>query len=93
MNKSTEQDFISEGGLVFFDGIRFVAWDERKQYKEWVNRPSFRHFGIQYNHKGTLNYQFTGQTMKQVNGPHAWITFPEHACVFGPRDEEPRHHL
>lgn len=94
MSKTEEEhDYISEGGLNYFDGLRFVNWADEKKYTVWNRRKYFRSYVLQYNHAGELNYQFPGQKMTKVIGPHAWITFPEHGCVYGPGEELTRHHM
>lgn len=78
--------------LKHFDDIQFLWWDHVPEYSDWNDKIFEDYYGLQFNYSGQLRYSIDNARMRNVEGPHAWLTIPNHHYIYGSPDGTHRNH-
>ncbi|NOY75932.1 MAG: AraC family transcriptional regulator [Kiritimatiellaeota bacterium] len=77
----------------YFDGISFLGSGNIEHHMTVHREQTFNgYYGIQYNHRGHLDFAIGGAPIVSVEGAWAFITYPGESFYYGPPPEKERQH-
>ena len=77
----------------YFDGISFLGSGNIEHHTTIHRKQVFKgYYGIQYNHRGHLDFAIGGADVVSVEGSWAFITYPEESFYYGPPPGKDRQH-
>ncbi|MCK5845129.1 MAG: helix-turn-helix transcriptional regulator [Victivallales bacterium] len=78
----------------YFDGLDFLGFGNVERHAACHTAQVFDgYYGIQYNHRGRLNFGVGGGSLASFDGAWAFITHPDEVFHYGPPFGEKRHHV
>lgn len=74
--------------MKYFEGLRFLGWDNLPKYMEENDREHMRYYALQFNYSGPLRYAFcrsreSDSAFRVVDAPCAWLISPGNRYVYG----------
>ena len=83
-------DYMS---MRYFDGISFLGSGNIEHHTTIHRKRVFKgYYGIQYNHRGFLDFAIGGDDIVSVEGSWAFITYPEESFYYGAPPGKDRQH-
>jgi AraC-like DNA-binding protein len=77
----------------YFEGIDFLGASNIEHHITVHQNQTFNgYYGIQYNHRGDLDFAVGDAPIVSVQGSWAFITYPDEYFYYGPPAEKDRHH-
>ncbi|MFA7230146.1 MAG: AraC family transcriptional regulator [Victivallaceae bacterium] len=79
--------------MEYFDGITFIGSTDHPTYTGFVQNRFFDgYYGIQYNHRGALEFSIDNSAVQHVEGSWCFISHPGARFDYGSPPGESRHH-
>jgi AraC-like DNA-binding protein len=79
--------------MEYFKGVSFIGCGDHPQYRGIQSRFFDGYYGIQYNHRGPMDFTTGDSPLQHVEGPYAFISQPRLKFHYGAPSGKTRHHV
>jgi len=74
--------------MIYYEGLRFLGWDNLAQYPDWNDREHMEYYALQFNYSGPLQYAFSQarderSVYRVIDAPCVWMNAPGYRYLYG----------